>query len=63
MYTNQVPDCLGYNIRVPNIAIAPGASTVHVSDGSGDAWVSLSMFHHLHCLVSTMAKCNNVGAV
>ncbi|KPI40957.1 uncharacterized protein AB675_10613 [Cyphellophora attinorum] len=41
-----------YNIRVPRTAIAPGASTVHLSDESGDAWVSLSMFHHLHCLDS-----------
>lgn len=43
----------GYNLRVPVEDLPRGqASSILLADGTNDAWVSLSVYHHLHCLDS-----------
>ena len=32
---------------------ALGLESIPLNDNSGDAWVSMNIYHHLHCLVST----------
>jgi hypothetical protein len=42
----------GYNIRVPESSLKEGrGESIHLADESGDVWGSLSVYHHLHCLV------------
>ncbi|ETN38308.1 uncharacterized protein HMPREF1541_06339 [Cyphellophora europaea CBS 101466] len=43
----------GYNLRVPSSSLSQEhAPSIPLSDGSGNVWVSLGMYHHLHCLDS-----------
>jgi hypothetical protein len=43
----------GYNLRVPVDDLpSDQPPSVLLADGSNDAWVSLSVYHHLHCLDS-----------
>jgi hypothetical protein len=43
----------GYNLRVPTDELPSDQSpSIHLTDGSDDAWVSLGVYHHLHCLDS-----------
>lgn len=43
----------GYSIRVPSTTLAPvHLQSIPLNDGSDDVWVSLNVYHHLHCLDS-----------
>lgn len=43
----------GYNMRISQETLQRlNRSSIALSDGSGDHWGSLEVFHHLHCLVS-----------
>jgi len=44
----------GYAIRVPAGSVeAVGLESIPLNDESGDVWVSMNIYHHLHCLVSS----------
>lgn len=44
---------LGYSIRVPSTSLdALDLESIALNDGSGDVWVSMNVYHHLHCLDS-----------
>lgn len=43
----------GYSIRVPSTSLdALDLHSIPLNDDSGDAWVSMNVYHHLHCLDS-----------
>lgn len=43
----------GYSIRVPSTSLsALNLESIPLNDNSGDAWVSMNIYHHLHCLDS-----------
>jgi len=45
--------CIGYSIRVPKESVdAVDLESIPLNDNSGDVWVSMNIYHHLHCLVS-----------
>lgn len=51
--TFSLTNNIGYSIRVPKTSVdAVGLESIPLNDGSGDVWVSMNIYHHLHCLVS-----------
>ena len=47
----------GYAIRVPAGSVETlGLESIPLNDGSGDVWVSMNIYHHLHCLVGYLRR-------
>ncbi|OAK97880.1 hypothetical protein IQ06DRAFT_38198 [Phaeosphaeriaceae sp. SRC1lsM3a] len=43
----------GYSIRVPSTSLDTlNLKSIPLNDDSGDVWVSMNVYHHLHCLDS-----------
>lgn len=52
----------GYSIRVPSSSLdALNLQSIPLNDNSGDVWVSMNVYHHLHCLDSIRHQIAGVG--
>ncbi|PVH93817.1 hypothetical protein DM02DRAFT_732877 [Periconia macrospinosa] len=52
----------GYSIRVPSTSLdALNLESIPLNDDSGDVWVSMNIYHHLHCLDSIRHQIAGVG--
>ncbi|KAH7070241.1 hypothetical protein FB567DRAFT_216958 [Paraphoma chrysanthemicola] len=52
----------GYSIRVPSKTLeALDLQSIPLNDESGDVWVSMNIYHHLHCLDSIRHQIAGVG--
>lgn len=52
----------GYSIRVPSTSLdALNLESIPLNDGTGDVWVSMNVYHHLHCLDSIRHQIAGVG--
>lgn len=52
----------GYSIRVPSTSLdALKLESIPLNDDSGDVWVSMNVYHHLHCLDSIRHQIAGIG--
>ncbi|KAF1970900.1 hypothetical protein BU23DRAFT_201499 [Bimuria novae-zelandiae CBS 107.79] len=52
----------GYSIRVPSTSLdALNIESIPLNDDSGDVWVSMNVYHHLHCLDSIRHQVAGIG--
>lgn len=52
----------GYSIRVPSTSLdVLDLESIPLNDESGDVWVSMNVYHHLHCLDSIRHQVAGVG--
>ncbi|CAI6332874.1 unnamed protein product [Periconia digitata] len=52
----------GYSIRVPSSSLdALNLESIPLNDESGDVWVSMNVYHHLHCLDSIRHQVAGIG--